>query len=310
MKYNGLVSVVMPVHNGEKFLSEAIESVLKQTYTNFELLVIENCSSDKSVEIIKLYKDTRIKLIIEKDCGQIQAYNRGFKEANGELIFIHDQDDISSPERFEKQIKCMIENDVDICGSSFSLIDKSAKIVGEIINPTTNQRIKEELLYKNSIIFNSTVCIRKSVFEKIGYFDVQFFPSADYEFYLRGLDFFRYGNVLDVLYFWRRHREQISNRYLRETSQKTIDISLNYLKKYHPSHKHFYTGLVYYYNNKLIKAILSFVKSFYYGESNPKLVRYLFICIVFGPILKIFRRYHLTHSKFFVFVKKWLNKIF
>ena len=81
--FDSLVSVVMPVHNGEKFLREAIESVLNQTYKNFEFLIIENCSTDSSVEIIKSYNDSRISLIIEEDCGQVRAYNRGFKEAKG-----------------------------------------------------------------------------------------------------------------------------------------------------------------------------------------------------------------------------------
>ena len=115
--FDSLVSVVMPVHNGEKFLREAIESVLNQTYKNFEFLIIENCSTDSSVEIIKSYNDSRISLIIEEDCGQVRAYNRGFKEAKGEYIFIHDQDDISHFERFEKQIEYITKNKVDICGS-------------------------------------------------------------------------------------------------------------------------------------------------------------------------------------------------
>ncbi len=309
MEYNKLVSVVMPVHNGEQFLREAIESVLNQTYTNFEFLIIENCSTDSSVEIIKSYNDSRIRLIIEKDCGQVQAYNRGFKEAKGDYIFIHDHDDVSHPERFEKQLKCMIVNNVDICGSYFNLIDNSGKIIGHIEMSIEHNSIVDELLYKNSTIFNSSVCIRKTVFESIGYFDIAYYPSADYDFYLKGITKFTYGNISEYLYSWRQHQKQISSNFIEDITEKTINISLKN-KKYFPTNmENTYMGLVYYYNDKLFKSFSFFLKALYNDRCSKILIRYFLILLFGGALLKIFRGYNLINSKLFVLTKKQIDKV-
>ncbi len=299
----------MPVHNGERFLREAIESVLKQSYTNFEFLIIENCSSDASVEIIKSYNDSRIRLIYEKNCGQVQAYNRGFKEAKGEFVFILDHDDISHQERFSEQLEFIKKNNVDICGSYFYLIDENNKEVGQITMPTTHTQIVDELLYKNSVIFNSSVCIKKSVFEELGYFDVNFYPSADYDFYLKGVDKFAYGNVPKYLYSWRQHSKQISNSFVNSITEKTISISLKN-KKYFPKKMKFtYTGLVYYYNDKLFKSFLSFVVAFVNDRLSKKLFRYFFLVLVLGIPLKIFRKFNFVNSKIFIYSKQKIDFI-
>jgi len=309
MTYDKLVSVVMPVHNGEKYLREAIESVLNQTYTNFEFLIIENCSTDSSVDIIKSYKDPRIRLIFEENCGQVQAYNRGFKEAKGEFIFIHDQDDISDPERFEKQLKCMIEKNVDICGSYFNLISQNGKIIGHIKMPTESTNIIDELLYKNSTIFNSTVCVRKTVFASIGYFDISYYPSSDYDFYLKGITKFTYGNIPEYLYSWRRHQKQISSNFIEDITEKTINISLKN-KKFFPFNKiNTYTGLVYYYNDKLLKSFGYFLKALFKDKYSKILTRYFLILLLGGIPLKIFRKLDLLNTKLFLFVKKQFDRV-
>ena len=309
MEYNGLVSVVMPVHNGEKYLREAIESVLNQTYTNFEFLIIENCSTDSSVEIIKSYNDHRIRLIIENNCGQVQAYNRGFKEAKGEYVFIHDHDDISHPERFEKQLENMIKNNIEICGSYFSLIDENKKIIGKIEVPIKHDAIVKELLYRNSTIFNSSVCINKKVFMRLDNFNIKYFPSADYEFYLRGVGLFVYGNIPEFLYSWRQHPKQISSSYIKEVASKTIAISLMYKNKFPANKINTYTGLVYYYNDKLLKSFGYFFIALFLDKFTKKLLRYFLIVCFAGVPLKLIRKFNLVNSKLFLTSKKAFNKV-
>jgi len=310
MEYNKLVSVVMPVHNGERFLHEAIESVLNQTYTNFEFLIIENCSADSSVDIIKSYSDARIRLIIETDCGQVQAYNRGFREAKGEYIFIHDQDDISNPRRFQKQLECMVIKMIDICGSYFNLINPFGEELGKIQMPSNHKEIVDELLYKNPTIFNSSVCIKNSVFNEIGYFDKKMYPSADYDFYLKGITNFSYANVPETLYSWRQHAKQISSSDVKTISERTILISLKNKNKFPPKMVNTYIGLVYYYNNKFLHAIYYFIIAVFRDKYSKKLFRYFSILLLFGFPLKIFRKYNLLHSRIFVFAKNTLDNLF
>jgi len=122
---NSLVTVLMPVYNGEKYLNEAIDSILNQTYTNFEFLIINDGSTDRSVEIIKGYNDSRIKLIHnKKNMGLVYTLNRGLALALGKYIVRMDADDISLPNRFKLQLDFMeINTEVALCsGNAMSIV--------------------------------------------------------------------------------------------------------------------------------------------------------------------------------------------
>ncbi len=118
------ITVIMPVYNCELYIKEAIDSILNQTFTDFEFLIIDDASTDKTVSIIKEYKDFRIQLIEkEGNKGISDSLNYGLKVAKGEYIARMDGDDISLPERFVKQVTFLDSNpDVILCGSNFGII--------------------------------------------------------------------------------------------------------------------------------------------------------------------------------------------
>lgn len=313
MKYNKLVSVVMPVHNGEKFLKEAIESILQQTYTNFELLIIENCSTDNSLEIIKSYIDPRIRLIVEENCGQVQAYNRGFKEAKGEYIFIHDQDDISSERRFELQLECMRNNDIDICGSYIKLIDEKGNVKSFHRKSCSNTQLQSEVIYKTTAIHNSSVCIRKKVFKEIGVWNREKFPVADCDFYIRAaIHDFCFQNLDKYLYMYRRHSDQITAKDLKKSLLKFREISLSYLDEMNFNKKDVFMikALLLYYTNNLPLAFLYFCKAFFFGERTKKLLRYILIILIFGLPLSFIRSTKYIDGDFFRRIVNFYNKSF
>ena len=126
-----LISVILPVYNGEKYLKEAIESILNQTYTNFEFIIINDGSKDSSLEIIKEYEkeDERIIVISRENKGLIATLNEGIEKAKGKYIARMDQDDISLPQRLETQLKYMITNNLDICGGNYLIIDQNSKTI-------------------------------------------------------------------------------------------------------------------------------------------------------------------------------------
>jgi len=114
------VSIVMSVYNAQKYLDEAIESILNQTYSNFEFIIINDGSTDKSLEIIENYakKDSRIIVINRENKGLIYSLNEGIRKANGKYIARMDADDISLPQRLEKQVEFMEKNkNIGICGT-------------------------------------------------------------------------------------------------------------------------------------------------------------------------------------------------
>src|SRR6185369_4386478 len=122
-----LISVVLPVYNGEKYLAEAIDSILGQTLTDFELIIIDDGSTDNSLAILKQYKqrDNRIRLIARENRNLATTLNDLIDLAQGEWVARMDQDDIALPHRFEKQLQWLEQTGADICGSSIRFFGTS-----------------------------------------------------------------------------------------------------------------------------------------------------------------------------------------
>jgi glycosyltransferase involved in cell wall biosynthesis len=315
MEYNKLVTVVMPVHNGETYIHQAIESVLKQTYTNFEFLIIENCSNDSSVKIIKSFMDPRIRLIIENDCGQVNAYNRGFKEAKGEYIFIHDQDDVSQTNRFKEQLTYVIENKIDICGSFINIIDSNGRSIKLQEKSKNHEEIKIDFFYNASAIHNSATIFNRKVFLKMGYWDAKFYPIADSEFFYRNLSScIVFGNIPKYLYNYRIHNLQITSKPTKRGFVLLRNIQIKYLSQnsneIKPKNYFFYKSLIYYYSDSLILSFLYNILSILMGKIDKKLFRYTIILIFFGLPLKGFRKYNFLRTKIFINIKLYFDKLF
>ena len=127
-----LVSIIMPVYNVEKFIAEAIESILDQTYTNFELIIVDDCSTDRTVSIINEYrkKDNRIVFLRnEKNLKICKTLNKAWKQAKGQYILRMDGDDISDVSRIEKMLNYIKSNNVDLIGSYAVSIDEEGNIL-------------------------------------------------------------------------------------------------------------------------------------------------------------------------------------
>jgi len=135
-----LVSIILPVYNSEKFLEDSLVSIINQTYTNWELLIIYDMSTDKSLDIIKnfIQQDSRIKLIDNPTKGIISALNHGIIKSKGEFIARMDSDDISLPERIYLQIHHMIKEKLDVCGCHSYIINEKGKVKNISYVPLSN----------------------------------------------------------------------------------------------------------------------------------------------------------------------------
>lgn len=162
-----LCSIIMPAYNSEKYISEAIESVLKQTYTNWELLIVNDCSTDNTEEIIKSYQQrkTKIKLINQKENqGVANARNTGIQNAKGKYIAFLDADDIWREEKLQKQIQILQNSNADITYTAYLMIDETGKTIKK---RSVKETLKlKDLLKENSIIFSSVVCKREILKDK------------------------------------------------------------------------------------------------------------------------------------------------
>lgn len=124
---DGLVSIIMPSWNTEKFIAETIQSVLDQTYTNWELLIVDDCSSDRTDEVVASFKDDRIKYFHnERNSGAALTRNKAMWEARGEWIAFLDSDDLWMPEKLEHQLKFMNENGYKLSFTEYEKIDEES----------------------------------------------------------------------------------------------------------------------------------------------------------------------------------------
>jgi glycosyltransferase involved in cell wall biosynthesis len=181
------ITVIMPVYNAEKYLKQAIDSILNQSYENFELLLIDDASTDNSVDIIKKYMDKRIRLVQnETNMGIARTRNRGLELCNTDYIALMDDDDIAMSYRLEDEIRYLDDNpDIDIVGGHLRTIDKEGKDLNKqwsvYLNPLY---IKAYLLLGNTVA-NGTAMFRKSFIEKFHIrYQTDSFGAEDYRFWV------------------------------------------------------------------------------------------------------------------------------
>ena len=173
---NSLVSIITPSYNSEKFIKQCIKSVIAQTYTNWEMLIIDDCSIDNSGEIIKSFaeKNKKIKnIFLENNVGAAEARNTAIRQAKGQYIAFLDSDDVWEPQKLEKQIKFMEGNDIAFSFTSYTPISEDGTIsFSEIVAPT---KVSYSSYLKNTIIGCLTVIIDK---EKVGDFEMPIIKSS------------------------------------------------------------------------------------------------------------------------------------
>lgn len=167
MKQNEpLVSVVTPAYNAERFISETIESVLAQTYSNWEMIIVDDASTDRTIEIVQSYvnKDHRIKLHqLEKNSGSGVARNRAMDLAKGRFIAFLDSDDLWMPEKLERQIKFMLENDIAFSFTKYVRMEEDGTVTNAVTDAPA--KVTYDDLMKHCVIGCLTVVLDRS---KIG----------------------------------------------------------------------------------------------------------------------------------------------
>jgi|GEM_PF-681196 len=204
------ISVLMAVYNGEKYLKEAIESILVQTFVDFEFIIIDDASTDRSGVIIRSYNDPRIRLIKnEKNLGLTISLNKGLLEAQGKYVARMDADDISKPFRLERQYEFMENNpSVVLVGSWAETIDKNGVVSGLRKVPVDPEMIKFELVWKNCF-FHSSVCFRKKEIISMGCYDENYRYVQDYDLFSRLTNTYLLANIPQALIQWRAHDRSV-----------------------------------------------------------------------------------------------------
>lgn len=213
-KGNQFVSIIMPAYNCEKFVVKAIESILNQSHTNFELLIADDCSTDKTKEIIDSYNDRRIRRYHNnQNQGYLKASNLLMEKCEGDFITFQDADDWSREDRLEILLNAFQEDKELACVGSFvKRVDENDVVLSEIKFKTDDIDIKNDL----PVIFNcvgSSLMIKKEVVSKVGFYHLYFDRAGSEDLYWFGLMVtqFKSINIVDFLYFYRSTTGSVSN---------------------------------------------------------------------------------------------------
>jgi len=239
--YKVKISVIIPCYNAEKHIMQAIQSILNQTYKNFELIIVNDGSTDDTESVVKQFNDPRIKFqILKRNKGNYHARNVGLKLAQGKYIAFLDADDIAKDYRLETQFDFLEKHkNVGCIGGLSEVIDQDGQLIGKIDRPLNYKEIKVCFL-KDNYLTQSTMMIRAGLIKKhLLSFNEKYLYSGDYDFVARILHLFPVINLDQVLVQYRVHRNQISSSknseqraYARQIRGNQLDIfQIKYTKE-------------------------------------------------------------------------------
>lgn len=232
-KSEPLVSVVMSVYNADKFLHKSIESILNQTYHDFEFIILDNRSSDRSLKIAKKYslKDKRIKIIANsRNLGPALAKNKGFKITKGKYTALMDADDISEKDRLHRQVEFLIQNPkIDVCICNLIIINERGKKLKIRRYPTNDQQIRSKI-FKYNPIPNPTVICKSEVLKEFSY-DPNYSLVYDFDLWIRVGTKYKFGNINEALYKYRFTDSGLLRSNVNKVEREILKIRLKAMKK-------------------------------------------------------------------------------
>lgn len=210
-----LVSVLMPVYNADRYLSQAIDSILQQTFTDFEFLIIDDGSTDRSRSILERYaqQDQRIRLISRPNTGYVVALNEMLALAQGELLARMDADDISLPDRFQRQVAFLQQHPQVTCvGGTHELIDHRGRLLFCLQPPLSDAAIQQSNLTGHNAICHPCVLMRRSAVLAAGGYDESLMPAEDLDLWFKLGEMGELANLVAPVLKYRLHANSVSER--------------------------------------------------------------------------------------------------
>ncbi len=305
---NPEISVIMPVYNAGKYIEQAINSILNQTFIDYEFIIIDDGSEDNSVEIIKSFDDSRIKFYQKEKKGIVEQLNFGIEKSTAYLIARMDADDISLPDRLETQFKHLKGNkDLGLVGCNVSFIDNNGKKIIDKYYPEKNNEIEYMMPILTSVCHAASLTY-KSALKKVGEYTNSYEYAEDQDLFLRMLfSGVKMYNIQKVLYCYRIANNLINASKIETQKKSSYKIGKNYLTKiYFNKNYDFYFRsalLEYYYGDinfargLLIQTIKKYPWKFY------KVLRYLVISLLGNKIIKRLRKLGIMYKLNFTLQK-------
>lgn len=290
----------MPVYNGEKFIREAIDSILAQTFRDFEFIIVDDGSYDDSQTIINEYDDNRIKYFRIIHVGIPKAQNYGLKLSKYDIVAIMNQDDICYPNRFERQIEIFRKNnEIGIVGSNYTEKYDSRKNVEIILPEKHNEIIK--ILPLNCCFGHPTIMMKKEILLEVGGYDEKLLIANDWDLYLRLYNKTKFYNIQSNLMIIRKHSTNASNMEDQLQMERKILLSKFYNDSMHNKNSNqnlaeianFSKGYFLYYSDGIKESTIYFKNALKYKKLYPRYIRYYVFSKYLYKLVVISRKYEL-----------------
>ncbi len=220
------VTVIIPTYNAIAYLPSTVDSVIQQTFTDFEVLIVDDGSTDETVEWVSKLVDPRVRLISQANQGVAVARNQGIASAQGEYVAFLDADDLWEPTKLEKQVKCLDENpQVGLVNTSIVNIDEQGKPLGAVNASDVEGNVLKYIVEENLILCGSAPMVRRSCLEAVQGFDQQLMSAEDWDLWIRLSARYDFAVVREPLVLYRQHLNSKSNNIERHLKHrlKVID---------------------------------------------------------------------------------------
>jgi len=229
------VTVLMTVYNAEEYLDEAIQSVLRQDFTDFEFLIVNDGSPDNSQEILDRYTkvDPRIRVIKQQNMGLVASLNKGIRLAKGEYIARMDSDDVSMARRFSRQVAFLdSQPETVLLGGCFEIIDEDGNFLDRVFTPLKDRDLRRCLLMKN-VFGHASVMYRRTAVLQVGGYSTQVGPTEDLDLWMRLSQIGKIASLPYGLMRYRVNRNGISITKSRQQMHYTQQLIANYRSNNH-----------------------------------------------------------------------------
>ena len=222
------LSVLLPVYNSEKTILKCISSILSSSYSNFELVIVNDGSNDSSKDLIYSLEDDRIKYFEKMNSGLIDSLNFGVKNCSSEIIMRIDSDDYIKPEKIELQLKKMQFSNSILTGTNAYIVDKNDKTIGKTNLPLKHSEIIKSMLKIRPSLIHPSIMVYKEVLHKVNYFDEKYSHAEDYDLFFRISRIGNIKNIPEKLMYLRKTENNISHKNVKEQIVNSFVARENY----------------------------------------------------------------------------------
>jgi hypothetical protein len=271
----------MSVYNGQRYLNQAVESALNQSYTDFEFIIVDDGSTDETWDILKKYaeQDQRISLVQNrKNLGLSKSLNKGLVLAKGDYIARQDADDVSLPERFATQIECLEQQpSVGLLGTAYYVINSQGQQRAVYLHPETDTEIRWQMLFHNAFCHSSVMFRRESLDRGSLFYNETLPCSQDYELWSRMLQQTSAANLTIPLVEWRKSDGAMSTTRHEEQQGIATIVSAQQITRLLPQ-------------NSITLPEVAMLRKCYYGFSQRPRKQHVQLCLLLVQILSAFKK--------------------